>query len=373
MDVTPQELRGTEIKEAFRGFNRDEVDDLLERAAVTIEGLTRNVQDLEAQLATKPAVVAAAPATAERPLPSSRDDADMLQRTLVLAQRAADETVADAQAQARQLLEESEARAHALVSEAETNARRIAESEHRRLEDEINDLARRRDVLAANADALEQYVSGYRERVRAAIEADLDGISRDRIDPPAPRPELQDVELPPTRLDRPDRSEPAEEPVGASRPAEPVRRESEWPPPANAATAAAFAAASTPAPSALRVEEPPLPSSSWLSDVDFSTSEPEAPAAPAPWERATAEHQPFAADAPAEAVAPVPAPAPVEAVAGVGVSGADDLGDDLDDDAFFASLREAVRDDAPLGPREEPDPFFEEPHEERRSRFRRRS
>jgi hypothetical protein len=27
--------------------------------------------------------------------------------------------------------------------------------------------------------------------------------------------------------------------------------------------------------------------------------------------------------------------------------------DSLDDDAFFASLREAVRDDAPLGPRDE--------------------
>ncbi len=329
------------------------------------------MQDLEAQLAAKPAVAAAAPATAERPLPSSRDDAEMLQRTLLLAQRAADDAVAEAQAQARQLLEESEARAQALVSEAETNARRIAESERRRLEDEIDELARRRDVLAANVDALEQYASGYRERVRAAIEADLDGISRDRIDPPAPRPELQDVELPPTRLDRADHAEPAEEPVGASRPTEPVRRESEWPPPANAATGAAFAAASTPAPSALRVEEPPLPSPSWLSDVDFSTSEPEVPAAPAPWERATAEHQPFAADAPAEAAAP--APASVEAVAGVGVSGADDLGDDLDDDAFFASLREAVRDDAPLGPREEPDAFFEEPHEERPRRFRRRS
>jgi DivIVA domain-containing protein len=369
MDVTPQELRGTEIKEAFRGFNRDEVDDLLERAAVTIEGLTTHVQDLEAQLAAKPAAPPT-PATGERPLPSSRDDADMLQRTLVLAQRAADETIAEAQAQARQLREESEAHAHALVSEAETNARRIAESEHRRLEDEINDLARRRDLLAANADALEQYVAGYRDRVRAAIEADLNSISRDRIDPASPRPELHDIELPPARVER---TEPVDQPVGAARPSESARRESEWPPPANAATGAAFAAASTPAPSALRVEDPPLlSSSSWLSDVDFSTSEPESQAAPAPWERATAEHQPFAADAPVQAAAPVAASAPADAVTGGGAAVADDLADDLDDDAFFASLREAVRDDAPLGPRDEPDPFFEEPREERRSRFRRR-
>ena len=97
MDVTPQELRGSEIKEAFRGFNRDEVDDLLERAAATIENLTRQVQELESRASNEPP-----------PLPSSRDDAEMLQRTLLLAQRAADDAVNEAQAQARQLIEESE-------------------------------------------------------------------------------------------------------------------------------------------------------------------------------------------------------------------------------------------------------------------------
>ena len=40
MDVTPRELRDIEIREAFRGYHRDEVDELLERAAATIEDLT---------------------------------------------------------------------------------------------------------------------------------------------------------------------------------------------------------------------------------------------------------------------------------------------------------------------------------------------
>src|SRR6476619_5744389 len=114
MDVTPQELRGSEIKEAFRGFNRDEVDDLLERAAATIENLTRQITELESR------------APSEAPLPSNRGDAEMLQRTLLLAQRAADDAVNEAQAHARKLIEESEARAQALVGEAESTARRIA-------------------------------------------------------------------------------------------------------------------------------------------------------------------------------------------------------------------------------------------------------
>jgi hypothetical protein len=119
----------------------------------------------------------------------------------------------------------------------------------------------------------------------------------------------------------------------------------------------------------VRVDDPPIAPSTWLSDVDFSAQSPEADTGPAPWERATAEHQPFAAEAPLAAAAPADAPAPSEAAAPTAMP---EPADDLDDDAFFASLREAVRDDAPLGPRDEPDTFFEEPHEERRSPFRRR-
>ena len=93
----------------------------------------------------------------------------------------------------------------------------------------------------------------------------------------------------------------------------------EWPPPA-------------PAPEAVAALAPPA-DSSWLpSEDDWA---PGAPAwdAPAPWERDTAQHEPFASDVPMEANA-------IDT-------------DSLDDDAFFASLREAVRDDAPLGPRDE--------------------
>ena len=112
----------------------------------------------------------------------------------------------------------------------------------------------------------------------------------------------------------------------------------EWPPPAPAPEA------STSAPPA---------DSSWLpSEDDWA---PGAPAwdAPAPWERDTAAHEPFASDTPIEANA-------VDT-------------DSLDDDAFFASLREAVRDDAPLGPRDDDQAsFYETESEQDRRRFRRR-
>lgn len=363
MDVTPQELRGSEIKEAFRGFNRDEVDDLLERAAATIENLTRQVQELESRASNEP------------PLPTSRDDAEMLQRTLLLAQRAADDAVNEAQAHARQLIEESEARAQALVGEAESTARRIADGERRRLEEEITELSSRRDTLSGDADALEEYVSGYRERVRAAVEADLALIGNQTIEPPSTRPEVHEVEIPVSRYERPAEREPESAPVRMfetgpaesepeSRVAQPSYAEAsrpsetQWPPPADtsSADASSRSSAAVAAPPRDEFVAPVAAASSpWLADADAPGDHANADV-PAPWDQFTAEHQPF----------------PIEAAVAVEANAVDG-GDELDDDAFFASLREAVRDEAPLGPREEASPFFDDdPVEERRGRFRRR-
>ena len=37
MDITPHDLRNAELREAFRGYRPDEVEELLERAAVALE------------------------------------------------------------------------------------------------------------------------------------------------------------------------------------------------------------------------------------------------------------------------------------------------------------------------------------------------
>jgi DivIVA domain-containing protein len=404
MDVTPQELRSSEIKDSWRGYDRDEVDDLLERAAVTIESLNQELSDAKSRPA--PVATAAAPAPtpqAEVPLPSSREDAEMLQRTLLLAQRAADDAVNEAQARAKQLLEESESKAQALVSDAEATARRIAEGERRRLEAELLDLSARREQLRADADALEEYVASYRDRIRAAIEGDLAKLGGD-VEPPSERPEIHDVEIPVEREPAPTApvaavAEPASdvdltsEPDGAptgeeawdsgpatraiggldggsdanpspfaaeasadrSPIAAPPRPEpADWPPPAPAAEAppaSASAAAPQPAPGS---------ESSWLSasESDWETSA-AAWDAPAPWEH--------------DAAQPI-APPPAQAFAsGVPMEANAVDTDSLDDDAFFASLREAVRDDAPLGPRDdEQAQFFDSSAEQDRRRFRRR-
>ena len=310
MDVSPQELRDTDIREGFRGYHRDDVDELLERAATTIESLAERVRQITERISE-----------AETSGSRNRETEETLQRTLILAQRTADEAVADAQKRARKLLEDAETKSRTMVTEAEATARRIAEDERRRMETDVRDLGARRDKLNTDVDALEKFESEYRERVRASLQTELDSLGHSSSES-APRPTLHEVEMPPA----------APEQVAAPAP--------------------------PPAPSR---SEPPAPSV--IPEVPFPGD-----AAPS---GDVAERSGSAA-MPAEAAADEPR----ENGMGAFVTDEPIEAEVLDDDAFFASLREAVRDDdAPLSLQEDAtsENFFDQEDEDTgKRRFRRR-
>jgi cell division initiation protein len=325
MDVTPRELRDTDIREGFRGYHRDDVDELLERAASTVEGLTERVRQLTERLSS-----------AEGSAGKSRETEEMLQRTLVLAQKTADEAISEAQQRARTILEESETKAHNLVTEAEDTSRRIAENERQRLESEVQDLSSRRDTLNADVEALEKYEREYRSRLRKAIETELDSLGK-FAGPQRQRPKLHDVNVPPRR----------EAIANSGRPSAPSPNPSQSQAPSPSMPTAEIGAVDpfpTPPP------EPPRPVPSPSAEPSFPGPDPTA-SEPVP--------KPQVGDSPGLADF-VPADEPLEPEV-------------LDDDAFFATLREAVRDDAPLGPRDEEDDIYDdEDAEPRKKGFRRR-
>src|SRR5664279_2003910 len=185
MDVTPRELRDIDIREGFRGYNRDDVDELLERAAATIEGLNERVRRLTEQVSS-----------VEGQQGQSRETEDMLHRTLLLAQRAADEAVAEAQFKARQILDDAETKSRAQLAEAESTARRQVDTERRRLETEVIELGARREALLADVDGLERFESEYRVRLRRALEADLESLAGQGPVAPSARPPIHEVEVP---------------------------------------------------------------------------------------------------------------------------------------------------------------------------------
>jgi DivIVA domain-containing protein len=323
MDVTPQELRDVEIREAWRGYHRDDVDELLERAAATIEHLEEQVRAAQARAAQAPAsppparVPAVQTPATPPPVPARNvaADTDVIQRTLVLAQKAADEAVAEARAHAQQLVAESESKAQALVSEAEANARRIADTERRRLEEEIGQLTSARDTLNADVDALERFEAEFRTRLRDAISAELDSLEatgQGRRE----RPSLHNVSLPAPRSWTPSTSD-------------------TWSGGGEGVTPVALPSAGQPTVNIQAVSA----QDQWGADPD-SWSEPPSAAVVDDSQEHNVEH-----------------------------------GDSLDDDAFFASLREAVRDDTPLEQRETTSENFlgegDEPDDQRKL-FRRR-
>lgn len=299
MEITGRELLDVEIREAFRGYHRDDVNELLERAASTIEALTVRVRQFGERTAS-----------AEGGAGRVRETEDILHRTLLLAQRAADEAVAEAQAKARQMVEEADGQARRMLADAEAELRRRSETERRRLENEILELSGRRDALLADVEKLSRHESEYRERIVQTLEADLALLRSRPSAAPGPTPELHHVEVPV-----------APEGVARSNGGMPVVEEA-----TRSFESLGLDAAARPlvgsAEGGVTGEVPVSEAASAPVAVSSESSVADAPSLDLPLE----------IDLHGEERA-------IEAEV-------------LDDDAFFATLREAVTDDAPLGPRE---------------------
>ncbi len=154
MKISPRELREAQIPSKAFGFNQDVVDALLERAADTIEGLIEENRQLFEALERMRSegstdtisdpfadVKAAAPPEPEplvQPQPvapaASIDESllvaqmsekeELINKTLLLAQKTSDETMKTANEQAAQLVANSEKQAEELV----TKAKELAET-----------------------------------------------------------------------------------------------------------------------------------------------------------------------------------------------------------------------------------------------------
>jgi cell division initiation protein len=149
--LTPEDVQAQTFKEKFKGYDVDEVDAFLERVMGALEELHAERDALRQQLAER------APA----------EPNELLAKTLMTAQRAADETVAAAQAEADQTLDAARSQAARLLDEAQ---QRI-ESERQSLDAESSRVARAAESLAA-------FRSEYRSRVKGVIADQLALLDR---------------------------------------------------------------------------------------------------------------------------------------------------------------------------------------------------
>jgi DivIVA domain-containing protein len=188
MDISPQTIRGTGFRTVKKGYDPDEVEQFRNQAAAAVEAAQNQATAMEARAraaVSKLQEVTQQVAGGAREHAAAADqngDAEVLSRTLLLAQRAADGAVADARVEAEgitahareeasRVLDSARSMAAKTVEDARSEARRAAEDELLRAENEVQSLLARRDFLLGDVDHLEQYLQAQRERLRDAAVA----------------------------------------------------------------------------------------------------------------------------------------------------------------------------------------------------------
>lgn len=166
MFVTPNELRDADIPTAKGGFHKDAVDDMLERAADTIEDLQRRISEIE----SAPARVAAVETPGSA---AGQPSQELIQRTLLLAQKAADDAIAEARAIAKRLIEDADTEAQARRSAGIQEATAAFEMKQRGLESEIGTLTGHRDSLMRDVAALDAFHEQYESRIDSLVRDEL--------------------------------------------------------------------------------------------------------------------------------------------------------------------------------------------------------
>jgi DivIVA domain-containing protein len=195
MDFSPQTVRSAGFKTVKKGYDPAEVDDFKEKVAAAIETAQNQATAMEARAR---AAVAKLQEVSQQVTsgsggsssPSASDeDAETISRTLLLAQRTADHTVAQANADAENItvraridattvIDNARSMADKLLDEARIEARRSAESERIKAENEVQALLARRDFLLSDVDHLEHHLGAQRERLRDAAVSLQDLIER---------------------------------------------------------------------------------------------------------------------------------------------------------------------------------------------------
>jgi DivIVA domain-containing protein len=193
-EIDADGLLHAEIPVGKRGYDPDAVDELLERAAATIDRL----QALDE------------PAMEQR----RRFQADLLHRTLLLAQASADHHLADAESTAASVVADAQARASRLVAEAEHAAEQLVEARAAQARAAITGLVERRALLEREVDGLERFAAEVRGRLRDVLVTEAAALEQVLTDATRDRPVLREIDLTDPMVDVV--AVPADEPTDAA-------------------------------------------------------------------------------------------------------------------------------------------------------------
>jgi cell division initiation protein len=185
MQISPQEIQDREFREAFRGYNQDDVDTFLDEIAVEFNRLYQENQRMKVQLAAIQQEVAR--------LADSKDRTQMMPATPANG----DAQIEASRKAAEAALDEAKRRATEVVQRAEHRAREIDDLTARRAKDvdsdasaALTDAQQRVGELRRQEIELRRRIRTFLEQQLAALEAvDLDATAKEVVTEPAPVPQ----------------------------------------------------------------------------------------------------------------------------------------------------------------------------------------
>src|SRR3954454_24327891 len=172
MTLTPEDVANKRFTTTrFRpGYDEDEVDAFLDEVEAELSRLLQENKTLAARTAgaaPAPAPQAATPPPPPPPPPAEPEGGqEAALRTLLLAQRTADEAIGQARKEAEQI-----------VSEARTRATDLEQESQQRHAQAMAELERRRRELERQVEDLRAFEREYRTRLRAYLETQLRELS----------------------------------------------------------------------------------------------------------------------------------------------------------------------------------------------------
>lgn len=167
MDLTARDVNGKQFHDAWRGYNQAEVDDFLDKVAEALDNALRERETFRRRASEL-----------EQAVSTSRDTEEMLKKTLVTAQQAAEEAIAKAKAKAEQLVTEAEERATRANEEARRRIQTIEEEVRQKNADaERRHAAKEREYDAA-IEKLRSIEAEIKQRLRAFLEQQMGALEQ---------------------------------------------------------------------------------------------------------------------------------------------------------------------------------------------------
>ena len=178
MDLTARDVQEKQFHDAWRGYDQEEVDDFLDRVAEALDRVGRENASLRQRIGELDQAVAA-----------SRNTEEMLKKTLVSAQRAAEEAIATAKAKAEQL-----------ITEAEERSRRAADESNRRSAEVEREHASKRRDMDESLTRLKAFEGELKLRLKTFLDQQLRALdqleSRSNLRTAPPQQPQQRVDTP---------------------------------------------------------------------------------------------------------------------------------------------------------------------------------